>query len=125
MQDINTSSHVPVTVSTNQYVSKTVHNKHVKTNKCVKKLQWDKINKDKFQKTWINSLNGEQFESVTAEEKAELLSEMMRRAAAKSVPSITVNWKARNCVYLLKSENFWNYVKMPIRTGNLDKMTPM
>ena len=93
MQDINTLSHVSVTVCTNQYVYETVLNKHVKTNKCVKKLQWDKINKDTFQKTWINSLNSEQFESVTVEEKVELFSEMMRRAAAKSVPFITCKLK--------------------------------
>ena len=50
-------------------------------------------NKDKFQRSLTNSLNSEQFESVTVEKKVDLLSEMTRRAAAKSVPTLTCKLK--------------------------------
>ena len=35
----------------------------------------------------INSLNSEKFESVSIDEKVELLTDVLRRAASKSVPS--------------------------------------
>ena len=89
MQDINTSSHVPVTMSTTQYLSVTSNRRHHKSDKVVKKLKWDKIDNDKFEATLINSLNSEKFESVSIDEKVELLAEVMRRAASKSVPSVT------------------------------------
>ena len=88
MQDINTSSHVPVTMSTTQYLSVTSNKRHLKSDKVVKKLKWDKIDKDRFQATLINSLNSEQFESISIDEKVELLNNVMPRAASNSVPSV-------------------------------------
>ena len=89
MQDINTSSHVPVTMSTTQYLSVTSNKRQHKSDKVVKKLKWDKIDKDRFEATLINSLNSEKFESVSIDEKVELLAEVMRRVASKFVPSVT------------------------------------
>ena len=54
----------------------------------VKKLKWDKIDKDSFQATLINSLNSEKFELVSTDEKVELLTDVMCRAASNSVPSV-------------------------------------
>ena len=48
MQDINTSSHVPVTMSMNQIVSVTLSSKQSKPTKAVMKLKWKKVEKDKF-----------------------------------------------------------------------------
>ena len=56
MQATNTSSHVPVTMSTNQYAAVTSSNKH-KPVKRSKLLKLDKIDKDRFQTTVVNSLN--------------------------------------------------------------------
>ena len=88
MHDINTSSHVPVTMSTTQYLSVTSNKRHHKSVTVVKKLKWDKIDKDRFQANLINSLNSEKFESVSIDEKVELLTDVLRRAASKSVPSV-------------------------------------
>lgn len=93
MHEFNTSSHVPVTLFTNQLLVATVKKQHSKTGHFVKKLQWDKLDKDKFQKSLTNSLNREQYESISTEDKVEMLSELMRVAARSSVPSVTKKLK--------------------------------
>ena len=93
MHEFNISSHVPVTMLTNQSVTASIRNKHFKAVQSTKKLQWDKLDKDKFQKSLINSLNSEQFETVSTEDKVEMLSELMRTAARGSVPSVMIKLK--------------------------------
>ena len=93
MQDINTSSHVPVTMSLNQFVSVTLSRKQSKPTKAVMKLKWEKVDKDKFQTTLINSLNSERFETLSVEEKVETLGELLRLAARKSVPALAYKLK--------------------------------
>ena len=88
MHEFNTSSHVP-----NQSVTASIRNKHFKAVQSTKKLQWDKLDKDKFQKSLINFLNSEQFETVSTEDKVEMLSELMRTAARGSVPSVMIKLK--------------------------------
>ena len=93
MQDINTSSHVPVTMSLNQFVSVTLSRKQSKPTKAVMKLKWEKVDKDKFQTTLINSLNSGRFETLSVEEKVETLGELLRLAARKSVPALAYKLK--------------------------------
>ena len=71
MQDINTSLHVPVTMSMNQFVSVTLSRKQSKPTKAIMKLKWEKVDKDKFQTILINFLNSERFETLSVEEKVE------------------------------------------------------
>ena len=77
------------------------------------------MNKDKFQATLINSLNNEKFESVSVDEMVKMLAEVMRRAASKSVPSVTYKLKgpqrrvSLNVIELLKvckgAQKSWKY----------------
>ncbi|MCG8033679.1 MAG: endonuclease/exonuclease/phosphatase family protein [Candidatus Thiodiazotropha taylori] len=119
MHELNTSSHVPVTIVTNQSRAISIRNKSSKTIHPTKRLQWDKLDKDKFQKSLINSLNSVQLQSVSTEDRVDVLSELLHTAARRSVPSVAnrlrgpkrrASPKVRELMKLCKSAHVrWKY----------------